>query len=79
MGKRGDIWNVEHDQQPTNLRQLREAIVSPCENVDQQIIQNAFDKQNKQNKTKTTIFIKLNINKIQYYTQNSKANRGVQL
>ncbi len=24
-------------------------------------------------------FIKLNINKIQYYTQNSKANRGVQL
>ena len=43
MGKRGDIWNVEHDQQPTNLRQLREAIVSPCENVDQQIIQNAFD------------------------------------
>ncbi len=32
-----------HYQQPTNLRQLREAIISACETLDQQIIQNGFD------------------------------------
>ncbi len=37
------IWNVEHDQQPTNLRQLREVIVSVRETLNQQIIQNALD------------------------------------
>ncbi len=37
------ILDVEHDQQPTNLRQLREAVVPACETLDQQIIQNAFD------------------------------------
>ncbi|CAB4032320.1 Hypothetical predicted protein, partial [Paramuricea clavata] len=31
------------DQQPRNLRQLREAIVSARESLDQQMIQNAFD------------------------------------
>ena len=31
------------DQQPRNLRQLREAIVSACESLDQEMIQNAFD------------------------------------
>ena len=34
---------MEHDQRPTNLRQLRKAIVPACETLDQQIIQNAFE------------------------------------
>ena len=29
------IWNVPHDGQPNNLRQLREAIVTECRNIDQ--------------------------------------------
>ena len=32
------IWNVPHDEQPNNLRQLREAIVTECRNIDQQTI-----------------------------------------
>ena len=37
------IWNVQRDQQPRNLRELREAIVSSCESLGQEMIQNAFD------------------------------------
>ena len=37
------IWSVPHDQQPNNLRQLREAIIAECHNIDQQIIQRSFD------------------------------------
>ena len=37
------IWNVPHDEQPNNLRQLREAIVTECRNIDQQTIQRSFD------------------------------------
>ena len=37
------ICNVQHDQQPRNLRKLREAIISACESLDQGMIQNAFD------------------------------------
>ncbi len=37
------IWNVPHDQQPNNLRQLREAIIAECRNIDQQIIEQSFD------------------------------------
>ena len=37
------IWNVQRDQQPRNLRELREAIVSACESLGQEMIQNAFD------------------------------------
>ena len=35
--------------------------------------------QQQNNNNNNNNFNKLNINKIQYYTQNSKANRGVQL
>ncbi len=35
---------MQRDQQPKNLRHLREAIVSACESLaDQEMIQNAFD------------------------------------
>ena len=34
---------MQRDQQPRNLRHLREAIVSACESLDQEMIQNAFD------------------------------------
>ncbi len=34
---------MQRDQQPRNLRHLREAIVSTCESLDQEMIQNAFD------------------------------------
>jgi hypothetical protein len=37
------IWNVPHDEQLNNSRQLREAIVTECHNIDQQIIQRSFD------------------------------------
>ena len=37
------ICNVPHDQQPTNLPQLRAAMVSACDNLDQQVIHNAFE------------------------------------
>ena len=34
---------MQRDQQPRNLRELREAIVSACESMGQEMIQNAFD------------------------------------
>ena len=34
---------MQRDQQPRNLRHLREAIVSACESLDQEMIQNAFN------------------------------------
>ncbi len=34
---------MQRDQQPRNLRHLREAIVSAGESLDQEMIQNAFD------------------------------------
>jgi hypothetical protein len=37
------ICNVPHDEQPNNLRQLREAIFTDSRNIDQQIIQRSFD------------------------------------
>ena len=37
------IWNVPLDQQPNNLRQLREAIVMECNTMDQATIQRSFD------------------------------------
>ena len=37
------IWNVPHDEQPHNLRELREAIVAACRNLDAQMIRNSFD------------------------------------
>ena len=37
------IWNVPHEQQPTNMRQLRDAIVLACESLNQQMIQRSFD------------------------------------
>ena len=37
------IWNVVLDQQPNNLRQLREAIVMECNTMHQATIQRSFD------------------------------------
>ena len=34
---------MPHDGQPHNLRVLREAIVTACRNLEQQMIQNSFD------------------------------------
>ena len=36
------IWNVSHEQQPRNLRQLRQAVILACQSLDAQIIQSAF-------------------------------------
>ena len=37
------IWNVPHEEQPRNLRELREAIVRACHNLEPMMIQNSFD------------------------------------
>ena len=37
------IWNAPHYQQPSNLRELRETIVTSCRNLDPQMIQSSFD------------------------------------
>ena len=37
------IWDVPHNEQLTNLGELREAIVAACRNLEQQMIQDAFD------------------------------------
>jgi hypothetical protein len=36
------IWNVPHEQQPRNLRQLRQAVILACQSLDAQMIQSAF-------------------------------------
>lgn len=36
------IWNVPHEQQPRNLRQLRQAVILVCQSLDAQMVQNAF-------------------------------------
>ena len=37
------VWDVPHDQQPHNLREFCEAIVMAWHNLEQKMIQNAFD------------------------------------
>ena len=37
------IWDVPHNQQSQILRALRVAIVQACNNLQQQMIKNAFD------------------------------------
>ena len=37
------IMNAPHHEQPSNLRELREAIVTACRNLDPQMIRNSFD------------------------------------
>ena len=37
------IWSVRHDQQPNNVRQLHEAIIAVCSDINMQIIQRSFD------------------------------------
>jgi hypothetical protein len=39
---RQQIWNVPHEQQPRNLRQLRQAVILACQSLDAQMIQSAF-------------------------------------
>ena len=39
------IWDVPHNQQPQTLRALRFAIVDACNNLQQQMIRNAFENQ----------------------------------
>jgi hypothetical protein len=36
------IWNIPHEQQPRNLKQLRQAGILACQRLDAQIIQSAF-------------------------------------
>jgi hypothetical protein len=36
------VWNVPHEQQPRNLRQLRQAVILACQSLDAQMIQSAF-------------------------------------
>jgi hypothetical protein len=36
------IWNVPHEQQHRNLRQLRQAVILACQGLDAQMIQSAF-------------------------------------
>ena len=37
------IWNVPVNQQPQTINALKAAIVRACNNLNQQIIRNAFD------------------------------------
>ena len=37
------IWNVPTQQQPSNLGELQQAIIMACNNLEQDMIEKAFD------------------------------------